>query len=197
MQQIILILPFESNSCTFAKRPIMRISVYFLLFALLTSCTSQKEKAEVEIKANLELVNQSFSDNKLDTAAASTVEQGIGNFLDKYPQDSMASVYLFELGLLYQKQRKFEQAINAFDKVYREYPDSKHARNAVFLEGFLYANVLNNYDKAREKYQLYLDKFAAADEKMTSDVRLELQNLGKSPDELLKEILAKDSLDAL
>lgn len=175
----------------------MRLTLFLLLPALLFSCTSQKEKTETALKANLELVNKSFVENKLDTAAARNVESAIGTFLQQYPQDSMASEYLFQLGLLYQKQRKFDQAINAFDKVYREYPDSKHARNAVFLQGFLYANVLNNYDKAREKYQLYLEKFSAADAKMTNDVQLELQNMGKSPDELLKEILAKDSVEAI
>ncbi|MBK9732346.1 MAG: tetratricopeptide repeat protein [Chitinophagaceae bacterium] len=172
----------------------MRYPLLCLLLAIIVSCTSQKEKTESELKANLEMVNQSFNDNKLDTAAIRKAETTIGAFIQKYPQDTMASQYLFELGMLYQKQRKFDQAVNVFDKVYREYPDSKHARNAVFLQGFLYANVLNNYGKANEKYQLYLDKFSAADAKMTNDVQLELQNMGKSPDELLKEIQAKDSI---
>ena len=42
-----------------------------------------------------------------------------------------------------------------------------------------------------QKYELYLDKFSNVDQKMTNDVQLELQNLGKSPDELLEEIRAK------
>ncbi|MEO6166673.1 MAG: tetratricopeptide repeat protein [Chitinophagales bacterium] len=170
----------------------MRYLSFCLLLTLLFSCTSQKEKTDQEIKSSLELANKSFNENKLDTGAVKNAESAIGTFLQQYPQDSLASEYLFELGMLYQKQRKFDQAVNAFDKVYREYPDSKHARNAVFLQGFLYANVLNNLDKAKEMYQLYLDKYSAADEKMTNDVQMELKNLGKTPDELLREIQAKE-----
>jgi tetratricopeptide (TPR) repeat protein len=176
----------------------MRYLSFCFLLVVTMSCTSQKDKTNEEVKSNLELANRSFNENKLDTAAVRNAETAIGKYIQAYPQDSLASDYLFELGMLYQKQRKFDQAINAFDKVYREYPDSKHARNAVFLQGFLYANVLNNLDKAKEMYQLYLDKYSAADEKMTNDVQLELKNLGKTPDELLREIqgmeAVKDSL---
>ncbi|HUM45337.1 MAG TPA: tetratricopeptide repeat protein [Chitinophagales bacterium] len=171
----------------------MRYLSFCLLLTALLSCTSQKDTTNEEIKSNLELANKSFNENKLDTAAVKNAEAAIGKYIQEYPQDSLSAGYLFELGNLYQKQRKFEQAINAFDKLYREYPDSKHARNAVFLQGFLYANVLNNLDKAKEKYELYLDKYSSADEKMTNDVQIELQNLGKTPDELLKEIQAKEA----
>lgn len=171
----------------------MRYLLFCISLFIFFSCNDQKEKLNREVQDNLELVNQGFKENRLDTAAARKATSAIGDFLGKYPEDTLAPGYLFELGMLYQKQRKYEQAINAFDKLYREYPESPRARNAVFLQGFLYANVLSNYEKAKEKYRLYLDKFADADQKMTSDVQLELQNLGKTPDELLKEIQAKDS----
>ena len=174
----------------------MRYLLFFLSIGLLVSCSSPQKKAAEEISANLEKVNASFSNNQLDTTSARKAEQAIGAFLQKYPQDSMASEYLFDLGMLYQKQRKFEEALNAFDKCYREYPDSKMAPNAVFLQGFLYANVLNNLDKAKEKYQLYLDQYSDVDPKVTSDVKMELDNLGKSADELLKEIQEKSKADS-
>jgi tetratricopeptide (TPR) repeat protein len=169
----------------------IRYVISSVVIILLFSCTSPREKYIAEIKSNLEEVNKSFATNRKDTVSEQKAEESINEFIEKYPQDSLSSKYLFELGMLYQKQRKFDKALNAFDRCYSEYPNSNEAGNAVFLQGFLYANVLNNLDKAKEKYQLYLDKYSGLDPKITSDVRLELDNLGKSPDELLKEIQAK------
>ena len=170
----------------------MRYLFISLIFLTLFSCTSQRDKSVTEIKMNLEQVNKNFAENNLDTTSARKAEENIGKFLEKYPKDTLASRYLFELGMLYQKQRRFEDAVTTFDKVYVEYPDSREASNAVFLQGFLYANVLNKLDRAKEKYELYLEKFSNADPKMTRDVQMELNNLGKSPDELLKEIQEKN-----
>ena len=170
----------------------MRYLSFCLLLVTLVSCTSQKERDVIEIKTNLDLVDQGFNDNKLDTAASRKAETEIKAFVAAYPEDSLSAGYLFKLGMLYQKQRNFKEAIDAFDKVYTDYPTTGYSRNAVFLQGFLYANELNNLDKAKEKYELYLEKYSGIDPKMTSDVQMELQNLGKSPDEILKEIQAKE-----
>ena len=175
----------------------MRNALMVTLSFLLFSCTSSKQKNIDDVNTNLDQVNKSFADNRLDTAAARKSETSITQFIQKYPQDSLSSKYLFELGMLYQKQRKFDKAISTFDRVYTDYPGSKEAHNAVFLEGFLYANVLNQLEKAKEKYQLYLNKYSDVDAKMTNDVKLELDNLGKSADELLKELQDKASLDSM
>ncbi len=170
----------------------MRYLMLYLLIPILFSCTSKKEKEVLEIKATLDQVDQGFNNNKLDTAAVRKAENELKAFVAKYPGDSLSAGYLFQLGMLYQKQRNFTEAIDMFDRVYTQYPASPNSRNAVFLQGFLYANELSNFEKAKEKYELYLEKYADVDPKMTSDVQMELQNLGKTPDEILKEILAKE-----
>lgn len=168
----------------------MRYTSLLLLFITLYSCKSGKDTTVAEINTNLELIEESFRNNQLDTMAARKAEAAISDFVTSFPDDSLSAEYLFDLGMLYQKQRKFEEAVQVFNRVYTDYPASKHAANAVFLQGFLYANVLNNYEKAKEQYELYLAKYPEVDAKITSDVQMELKNLGKSADEILKEIQA-------
>ncbi len=170
----------------------MRPLFLALVIGLTISCSPSREKQVSEINTAFEDVNKSLAANKADTAAMRRTETAVNNYLKKTPDDSLASKYLFDLRLVYQKQRRYDKALAIFERCYREYPDSKQASTSVFLQGFLYANVLNNLDKAKEKYQLYLDKYSNVDAKMTGDVQLELQNLGKSADELLKEIQQKD-----
>jgi len=102
--------------------------------------------------------------------------------------DTQSPDELYEQALLYEKQQKYSEAISTLDKIYSGYPASKQASKAVFLEGFIYANVLNQLDKAKEKYELYLAKYSSVDAKMTEDVKRELRNMDKSSNEILKGI---------
>jgi tetratricopeptide (TPR) repeat protein len=169
----------------------MRKLIIGLLFGATISCTPSKEKQVKEINTAIEDVNKTLAANQPDSAAIRKAETSVIKFLEDFPQDTLAPRYLFDLGLTYQKQGRYDKALGMFDRCYREYPDSKQASTSLFLQGFLYANVLSNLDKAKEKYQLYLDKYSRVNAKMTEDVQLELQNLGKSADELLREIQQK------
>ena len=121
----------------------------------------------------------------------------VENFVTRFPNDSVSPAYLFEKALLYEKQSKFPQTMLTLERIYSKYPSSKQASKAIFLEGFLYANVLRQYDKAKEKYNLYLEKYSSVDPKMTNDVKTELENLGKTPDQILEELEKKGRFDTV
>ncbi|MCY7411154.1 MAG: tetratricopeptide repeat protein [Chitinophagales bacterium] len=168
-----------------------------LLFcmAALFSCTSSSSKLAKQIDRQLKITNENIAHGKPDSLVIDSVTIAIEKFVKENPKDTLSPAYLFELSLLYQKQQQMDKTIVTLDRVAKEYPDSKQAVKAVFLEGFLYANVLNQLDKAKEKYQLYLDKYSAVDAKMTSDVKSELENLGKSPEQILQELQEKAKSD--
>ena len=84
--------------------------------------------------------------------------------------DRQRSVAHKNLALVYEKQEQYDSTIKTLDRIYAYYPHSKQASKALFLEGFLYANVLHQLDKAKEKYELYLKDYSAVDSKITNDV---------------------------
>ncbi|MCX7607042.1 MAG: hypothetical protein N2170_07255 [Bacteroidia bacterium] len=61
------------------------------------------------------------------------------------------------------------------------------APKALFYEAFLYENALADTAKARERYEAFLRYYPGHE--LAKDARLSLQNLGKTPDQLLKELL--------
>ncbi len=162
------------------------------------SCTFH-EKRKNDAADALKKADQSLLSNKPDSALINQAREAVRSFIQRFPDDTLSPAYLFQLALVYEKQRQYDSTMNTLDRIYSRYPHSRQASKAVFLEGFLYANVLNDFEKAKKMYQLYLDNYSALDAKMTNDVKMELQNLGKSPEEILKEIqekVVKDSTQA-
>ncbi|MFI5135718.1 MAG: tol-pal system YbgF family protein [Chitinophagales bacterium] len=174
----------------------MKFSPLLLLFGF-AACTSSHDNLKKETDDLLRKANQSFFQSKPQNSLVDSAYTSVENFVKKFPDDTLAPDYLFEEALLQEKQKKYSQVIITLDRIYSTYPQSKQASKSLFLEGFLYANVLNELDKAKEKYQIYLDKYSSVDPKMTNDVQMELQNLGKSPDEILKEIQEKAASDSV
>ncbi len=163
--------------------------------AAFMSCNSH-DKMKNDAAEALAKANQSITTNHADSMSVKKAKEAIHTFVARFPEDSLSPSYLFELALLFEKQQQYDSTVKTLDKIYSGYPHSKQASKAVFLEGFLYANVLNQLDKAKNTYQLYLDNFSAVDAKMTNDVQMELQNLGKSPEEILKQIQDKVKVDS-
>jgi outer membrane protein assembly factor BamD (BamD/ComL family) len=169
--------------------------VFIAAAIFIAGCTSH-DQWKHDAQDDIGKANQSFVTNHPDTALVENARQSVNRFIKRFPDDTISPSLLFDLALVFEKQRQYDSTLKTLDRVYSFYPHSKQASKAVFLEGFLYANVLNQLDQAKKLYQLYLDQYSAVDSKMTSDVKMELQNLGKTPEEILKEIQEKAARDS-
>ena len=87
-----------------------------------------------------------------------------------------------DLAYQYMEQQNWEKAEENFIKISDDYPNGMHTSKAIFMVGYINANHLDNYDKAREFYTTFLEKFP--DHELANDAQYELNNLGKSADEL-------------
>ena len=164
------------------------------LFALSAGSCGKKEMLSEQINKQLDSLSHSVSPTD-NPKQIERITANINQFIAKYPKDSLASKYLFELARIHQSRGEYKDAVASLERILKDFPEAKECGSSVFMEGFIYANLLNDYDKAKIKYQLYLDRYGKENEKMAKDVQLELNNLGKSADEIFKEIQAKaDSL---
>jgi TolA-binding protein len=59
----------------------------------------------------------------------------------------------------------------------------------MFLKAFVYEDQLHDLNKAKKYYEEFLEKYPDSD--FADDARISLQNLGKSPEELIKEFEEK------
>jgi outer membrane protein assembly factor BamD (BamD/ComL family) len=76
-----------------------------------------------------------------------------------------------------QKEGKYQESINAYQKLISVYPESKFAPQSQFMVGFIYANEFKDLDKAKAAYEKFLEKYP--DHEMAKDAKWELDHLGK------------------
>ena len=94
-------------------------------------------------------------------------------------------VELFAKAQEFQKKEQFAEAIEAYRQIVRDYPKTRHGANSQFMIGYIYANHLNDLEQARIELNRYLDKFAQySDSGLVAGAKFELENLGKSIDEI-------------
>ena len=77
---------------------------------------------------------------------------------------------------------EFERAIKTNKRLKRTFTDSKYIKQSSFMIGYIYANDIKDYDKEKEIYQEFMEKYP--DHELVSSVKWELENLGKDINEI-------------
>ena len=130
----------------------------------------------------LEQANALQKDGKA-TEALVLYEQITKDFADS-PQAPEA---MFHCALIYINEQKDPiKAATTYEMIAEKYPESEWGHKGLFAAAFTYANEIGNLERARKAYEKYLKEYA--DSSMAETARFELDNLGKSAEELLESI---------
>jgi TolA-binding protein len=106
------------------------------------------------------------------------------NLVKDHPGSVLAETAVFNMAAIQQNNlQNFQAAVDGYKQFVETFPEAKKASTALFLVGFLYHNELKNLDSAKVFYEKFLAKYP--DNEMATSAQFELQNLGKSPDEIL------------
>ena len=112
------------------------------------------------------------------------------DFSVKYPDDELSPEYIFKAAQRCNATAEHEQALKLFQQIIDQYPKSKVAEEALFLQGYIYENSLHDLVKAKTAYGHFLAKYPKSD--LTEDAKLAIENLGKTPEEIFEKITHKD-----
>lgn len=107
------------------------------------------------------------------------------SYCDNFPDDTLCATYLYraaEASLYLQQGHK---AISYLKQIESRYPESPSIGNTIFMIGFVYENNARDIDNARIYYERFLERFP--EHPLANDTRILIKNLGKSPEELIKE----------
>lgn len=105
--------------------------------------------------------------------------------LEKTNQDQYVDVLLKAAGLAKTVDNP-QKAIELYAKIADGLPKHKKAPTALFMIGFVQENDLNDLNKAKATYELFLQKYPN-DPDFADDAQNALKMLGKSPDDIIKE----------
>ena len=98
---------------------------------------------------------------------------------------------LFTDAKQFQEQSQFQNAVEKYEELIKLYPDSPLCAQSQFMIGYIYANHLQDFDKARAAYETYLSQYS--DDEMAKDAKWELDHLGEDINSI-DELLLPDSL---
>ncbi|MCK5079517.1 MAG: tetratricopeptide repeat protein [Bacteroidales bacterium] len=154
------------------------------LVAALASCGSSNEKDAAEIQTAEDTLF-STSEGFIDKAKALELVDLYVDYANSYPDDSLAVEYLFKGAEFCLNLGEGQRAITLYDRVIQEYPDFRKVPECLFLKGYVYENYLGDLDNAKAIYLEFIEKYP--DNEFADDAEISIQNLGKSPEELIKQ----------
>lgn len=106
------------------------------------------------------------------------------DLMNNHPESMLAESALFSIAAIeHNNLQDFKAAVDGYKLYMQKFPQGKKASVAMFLTAFLYNNELKNLDSAKVFYERFLSTYP--NDEMAPSARFELNNLGKSPDEIL------------
>lgn len=162
-----------------------------LVFLTLFSSTDFSSK-EVK-KENIKELEAKFYPTRsfINRDLAIELVQAYNDFAKKYSEDTLAAEYLFRAGEISMNINMARRAIQYFDRISNNFPEYKKVPYCVFLQAFIYDTRLNNLEKAREYYNLFISKFP--DHELVKDAKASIDNLGKSLEEIIESFEEKQN----
>ncbi len=102
------------------------------------------------------------------------------------PSDPKTPDYLFDAAEMAKLLRTNNKALAIYDWLIEKYPNYARTPQALFIKAFILENELKNIEEATAAYELFLEKYPEND--FADDAKFSLENIGKTPDEVLKAI---------
>ena len=109
---------------------------------------------------------------------------------EKFADNELSPKSIYRMAEIYMnKMENLDMAIEAYKRVANDYSSSSYGSKGRFMAGFLLANNTNRIDEARIEYEMFIKDYP--DNELISAVEFELENLGKSIDDIpqLKDII--------
>lgn len=179
----------------------MRNILIILLAVSVFACSENKQKpgntkeSQLSEIKKLENVLKNSEEVKPDLKKIEQMVNLYEVYVNNFPNDSIAPYYLFQAGRLLMTSKEYHKAIDKFATVHNRYKNSKHAGMSLFMQAFVYETGLSKMGKAKELYDQFIMEYP--EHEMVKDAKASIQNLGKTPEEIIKEFKLKNSSDSL
>ncbi len=160
-----------------------------MMLSLLFGCQqpTEKEVTKTTEESIAELESSLFDteSNTLDRKKANQLSYLYEKWAHEHKDHEKAPDYLLKAADVSMNLNNPRRSIGLFDQILKNYPQSKNASSALFLKAFVYDDQLKDYVNAGKYYAEFIEKFPESP--FINDAEASLKNLGKSPEELVKE----------
>jgi len=165
-----------------------------ITLAVLSGCSPSREKS---VRTITSLETRLFAPAAVgfDKVKADSLLSAYESFIKHFPEDSLTVKFAFKAANLCMNMGDGTKAIGLFDKFIEKYPDNPKAAVSMFFKAYIYENQIKNLDKAKEIYLQFIEKYPNGD--FANDARIALKNLGKSPEQMVREFEEQRKADSI
>ena len=173
-----------------------RIIIMIVLAGFLYSCSSEPEMPKVskqELNTEIqELKTKISSENNVNSEkAAMQIVNLYAKYVEAFPKDSNAIKYLFESAQVNVGLGLSPEAIANLDTIVARYPKSEVAPSALQFKAFILDDRMRRWQKASEVLDELIEKYPNSD--IIENAKAYKQTLGKSPEQIIKEMEANNA----
>jgi outer membrane protein assembly factor BamD (BamD/ComL family) len=163
----------------------MKKLIYVIILFSLIACSSNNKEDRVEAINESEKEIEASVATAIDNEKAEALIQLYVDFVKDFPEDYLADVYLFKAADLSLNIGKYKQAVEFYQQLREDYPESENAEISLFMQAFIYDYHLRDFQNAKQKYEAFLKSYPESEFSM--DAEISLEQLGKSPENIMKE----------
>tara|TARA_B100000965_G_C19497456_1_gene715882 strand:+ start:46 stop:627 length:582 start_codon:yes stop_codon:yes gene_type:complete len=153
------------------------------------------EKMNIKnLEAEIEKREKALSEDaeNVNSQKAAQLMEAYAVYAERFSNYDKAGERMFKAGELAMGLGHKVKAIKYFDVVYFDHKDYEKRPYALFMKAFVLENQAAQYDQAKEVYEQFIREFPT--HPMADDAKYSIKNLGKSPEELIKEFEKQDSI---
>lgn len=153
-----------------------------------TNKTANKELTKAELLTKIQQDEKKLFADTLTHVNRKSALNLVGEyqqFARRFPDDTMAAEYLFKASDISMNMNSPQQTVEIFNKLIENYPGFNKIPTCYFLRAFVYDDQLKDYKTAEKYYREFIKKYPNSE--FADDAEMLLKNLGKSPEELIKE----------
>jgi len=172
-----------------------RILSLVAFVVLLVSCNPGQEWKKRTIDNKEKAIMEVAKKGKIDSTGLKDLLVAYDDYVAAYPNDTNSANYLFKEADFYRYMRQPVKSVHIYARIFNDYPQYIKRPYALFLQGFIYENEIRNLDSARVKYEQFLSTYP--NHPIAKDVRITMSNMGKTPEQLIKEFEAREQADSL
>jgi len=132
-----------------------------------------------------------MNSNALDEAFIKDLVDSYISFSGRYPDSEYSQTFLLDAAnLCYTSIERPKLSIQILFLLRDRYPETASSAHALFLLGYISHNSLRDVERAQSFYRRFVEEHP--DHELAPSARFELWNLGKSNEELLRELLEEE-----
>lgn len=172
-----------------------KIGFPLLLALVLAGCSAKKEWQKNNINRQEQELTLQAQQGKVDTTLVNGLLKSYETYAATYPADTTGAAYLFKAADFYRYMHRPLRSIELYATIYTNYPLFTKRPYALFLQGFIYENEAANPHAAKALYEKFLKEYPS--HPIAKDVQTTLNNLGKTPEQLIEEFEQKAAADSV